>query len=160
MVAAVNGAVRAGGIGLMAACDLVVVHESVSFALTEVRIGVAPAMISVPILRRVPPPQIAASFLTGENFDAHEARSIGLISHVTDDVDATVAHLTHGIRCGAQQAVAATKALLRTVPSLDRDTAFTQMTELSNELFASDDAAEGIAAFREKRRPGWHPDAD
>lgn len=158
-IAAVNGAVRAGGIGLMASCDLVVVHESVSFALTEVRIGVAPAMISVPILRRVQPSQIAAAFLTGEVFDAAEARAIGLISHVTADVEATVAELTHGIRCGARRAVAETKAMLRTVPELDRDAAWERMTELSNELFASDDAVEGMAAFREKRRPAWHPDA-
>jgi len=159
-IAAVNGAVRAGGIGLMASCDLVVVHESVSFALTEVRIGVAPAMISVPILRRVQPSQIAAAFLTGENFDANEARSIGLVSHVTDDVEATVTALTYGIRCGAKRAVAETKAMLTTVPTLDRDAAFDQMTLLSNELFASADATEGMAAFREKRRPAWHPDAE
>jgi len=159
-IAAVNGAVRAGGIGLMASCDLVVVHQSVSFALTEVRIGVAPAMISVPILRRVQPSQIAAAFLTGEAFDATEARSIGLVSHVTDDVEATVAELTYGIRCGAKRAVAETKAMLTRVPNLDRVTAFAQMTELSNELFASDDAAEGMAAFRDKRRPAWHPDAE
>ena len=73
-VAAVDGAVRAGGIGLMASCDLVVVHRSVTFALTEVRIGVAPAIISVPILRRVAPSRIAAAMLTGEPFDADEAR--------------------------------------------------------------------------------------
>ncbi len=157
-IAAVNGAVRAGGIGLMASCDLVVVHESVTFALTEVRIGVAAAMISVPILRRVPPSRLAAAFLTGETFDAHEARSVGLITHATDDVDATVAELCHGIRCGARRAVAETKRILRLVPALDRDDAFAQMTELSNELFAGPDAAEGMAAFREKRRPAWHPD--
>ena len=53
-----------------------------------------------------------------------------------------------------------TKAMLTRVPNLDRVTAFAQMTELSNELFASDDAAEGMAAFRDKRRPAWHPDAE
>ena len=64
-IAAVDGAVRAGGIGLMASCDLAVVRRDVTFALTEVRIGVAAAMISVPILRRVPPAKIAAAMLTG-----------------------------------------------------------------------------------------------
>ncbi|MFP5487564.1 MAG: enoyl-CoA hydratase-related protein, partial [Acidimicrobiia bacterium] len=96
-IAAVNGAVRAGGIGLMASCDLVVVHPSVTFALTEVRIGVAAAIISVPILRRVPPGKIAAAMLTGEPFDAAEARDIGLVSHVADDVDATVDRLCDGV---------------------------------------------------------------
>ena len=72
-IAAVKGAVRAGGIGLMAACDLVVVDESTTFALTEVRIGVAPAIISVPILRRVAPSRIASAMLTGEPFDARRS---------------------------------------------------------------------------------------
>jgi enoyl-CoA hydratase/carnithine racemase len=154
-IAAVDGAVRAGGIGLMAACDLVVVQSSTTFALTEVRIGVAAAIISVPILRRVPPAKIAAAMLTGEAFDAHEARAMGLVSHVTDDVGAVVAALCDGIRAGAPAAVAATKHLLRTVPGLERDEAFARMSALSNELFNGPDAAEGMAAFADKRSPSW-----
>jgi len=154
-VAAVGGAVRAGGIGLMASCDLVVVHRSVTFALTEVRIGVAPAIISVPILRRVAPSRIAAAMLTGEPFDADEARSVGLITHVTDDVAATTASLCAGITAGAPRAVAETKRLLHAVPGLDRATAFERMRALSDELFSGPDAAEGMAAFREKRPPRW-----
>lgn len=154
-IAAVDGAVRAGGIGLMASCDLVVVHADVTFALTEVRIGVAAAMISVPILRRVPAPRIAAAFLTGEPFDAAEARSMGLVSHVTDDVAATVGDLLDGIMRGAPRAVAETKRMLHHVPTLERDEALRQMTALSDELFAGPDAVEGMAAFREKRAPSW-----
>jgi enoyl-CoA hydratase/carnithine racemase len=159
-IAAVEGAVRAGGIGLMASCDLVVVDATVTFALTEVRIGVAAAIISVPILRRVPAGKIAAAMLTGEVFDAEEARSIGLVTHVTDDVPAQVAALTDGIRLGAPRAVRETKRLLRDVPRLDRDVAFEQMRALSDELFAGPDAREGMAAFRERRAPVWPtPDA-
>ena len=158
-IAAVDGAVRAGGIGLMASCDLVVVHRDVSFALTEVRIGVAAAMISVPILRRVPVSRITAAFLTGEVFDAEEARSMGLVTHVSDDVAATVDTLVAGIRAGAQRAVAETKRMLHHVPTLDRDEAMTEMIALSNELFAGPDAAEGMAAFAEKRLPRWNPAA-
>lgn len=154
-IAAVDGAVRAGGIGLMASCDLVVVDTSVTFALTEVRIGVAAAIISVPILRRVAPGSIAAAMLTGEVFDANEARSIGLVTHVADDVTATVGHLCDGVRAGAPAAVAATKRILADVPTLDRATAFGRMQVLSEELFQGADAAEGMAAFREKRRPSW-----
>ena len=143
----------------MASCDLGVVDRSVTFALTEVRIGVAAAIISVPILRRVPAPRIAAAMLTGEPFDAVEARSIGLITHVTDDVAATVVELVAGVRAGATRAVAETKALLTLVPTLPRDEAFDRMAALSTELFSGPDAAEGMAAFREKRRPAWHPDA-
>jgi enoyl-CoA hydratase/carnithine racemase len=154
-IAAVDGAVRAGGIGLMASCDLVVVAASTTFALTEVRIGVAPAIISVPILRRVPPSRIASAMLTGEAFDATEARSIGLVTHVADDVGTAVAGILDGIRAGAPGAVAATKRLVHTVPAMERDDAFSVMGRLSNELFTSAEAAEGMAAFVEKRPPRW-----
>lgn len=156
-IAAVKGPVRAGGIGLMASCDLVVVAPSVDFAFTEVRIGVAPAMISVPILRRVSPAHLAAPFLTGEVFDAEHARQIGLVSHVADDVDATVTELCRGILSGAPGAVAATKRLLHEVPALGLDEAFDQMQRLSEELFQGPEAAEGMAAFVEKRPPSWRP---
>jgi methylglutaconyl-CoA hydratase len=154
-IAAVNGAVRAGGIGLMASCDLVVVHESTTFALTEVRIGVAPAIIAVPILRRVPPSLIAAAMLTGEAFDAHSACRMGLVTHVSGDVVSTVDDICDGILQGAPTAVAATKRALHTVPGMERGAAFAAMASLSNEMFNGPDAAEGMAAFAEKRRPSW-----
>jgi enoyl-CoA hydratase/carnithine racemase len=154
-IAAVEGAVRAGGIGLMASCDLVVVRSDVTFALTEVRIGVAPAIITVPILRRVLASRITAAMLTGEAFDAAEARDMGLVTHVSDDVPATVATLVDGIRAGAPRAVAITKRLLHQIPNQPRDAAFVEMCALSEELFRGPDAAEGMAAFREKRQPSW-----
>lgn len=154
-IASVNGAVRAGGIGLMAACDLVVVHDSTTFALTEVRIGVAPAIIAVPILRRVAPSRIAAAMLTGEAFDAEAARQIGLVTHVSSDVVSTVDDLCEGVLRGSPAAVAATKRVLHTVAAMERDAAFEAMAALSNEMFNSPDAAEGMAAFAEKRLPSW-----
>jgi enoyl-CoA hydratase len=154
-IAVVDGAVRAGGIGLMAACDLVVVNSATTFALTEVRIGVAAAIISVPILQRVPPGKIAAAMLTGEQFDAEEARSMGLVTHVCDDTQAVVETLCAGILKGAPQAVTATKELLHSVPGLERDKAFESMRLLSEEFFSSPDAAEGMQAFAEKREPVW-----
>ena len=159
-IAAVRGAVRAGGIGLMASCDLVVVDASVDFALAEVRIGVAPAIIAVPILRRVAPGRIAAAMLTGERFDAARARDIGLVTHVTSDVVETVDEICDGVRRGAPDAVAATKRLLASVPGTDRATAFSEMRALSERLFSSADAAEGMAAFAERRAPRWSPEAN
>jgi enoyl-CoA hydratase len=158
-IASVKGAVRAGGIGLMASCDLVVVAASVDFAFTEVRIGVAPAIISVPILGRANASLLRAPFLTGERFDAQRALSIGLVTHVgtdSDDVDRIVAELCAGVLAGAPRAVAETKRLMRIVPTLGRDVAFEQMRTLSESLFQGADAAEGMAAFLEKRRPAWH----
>lgn len=154
-IAAVDGAVRAGGIGLMAACDLVVVNTATTFALTEVRIGVAAAIISVPILRRVAPGSIATAMLTGASFDAAEARAMGLVTTVSDDVTSAVAELCDGIRHGAPAAVAATKRLLREVPMLERGAAFAAMQQLSESLFDGSDAAEGMRAFAEKRLPSW-----
>ena len=158
-IAAVKGPARAGGVGLMSCCDLVVVQQDITFAFTEVRIGVAAAIISVPILRRASGSRLASAFLTGEEFDASFAREVGLITHVTDDVDGTVAALCAGIRMGAPRAVAESKRMLRVVPALDRDDAFEQMRALSDELFASADGMEGMTAFAEKRRPSWQPPA-
>lgn len=152
-IAVVEGAVRAGGIGLMAACDLVVVATDTTFAFTEVRIGVAPAIISVPILARCPWSKLAAPFLTGEAFDAAAARDIGLVTHVADDVSAAVRALTAGILAAAPGAVAATKRLLRDAAELDE--AFESMRHLSEALFASEEGREGMAAFAEHRPPRW-----
>ena len=80
---------------------------------------------------------------------------VGLVTHVTGDVGATVAALCDGIRMGAPRAVAETKRMLRAVPDLPRDEAFERMRALSDELFAGPDAAEGMAAFAEKRPPAW-----
>lgn len=154
-IAVVNGAVRAGGVGLMAACDLVVVAPQVTFALTEIRIGVTPAIVSVPIMRRVAASRLAGPYLTGEAFSAEQALSMGLVTHVSDDIDATVAGLCAGIRAGAPRAVAQAKRLLRAVPGLDRETAFNEMQELSESMFRGPDAQEGMLAFREKRSPIW-----
>lgn len=154
-IAAVDGPVRAGGVGLMAACDLVVVNSAVTFAFTEVRIGVAPAIISVPILARCGWSKLAAPFLTGETFDAPAARDMGLVTHVADDVTGAVKTLVTGILAGAPRAVAASKRLLRN-PS----TSYADMTVLSESLFRSDEAAEGMRAFAEKRPPSWAAPAD
>ncbi len=148
-IAAVQGPVRAGGIGLMAACDLVVVQSDVTFAFTEVRIGVAPAIISVPILARCGWSKLAAAFLTGELFDAAAAREIGLVTHVADDVPAAVDALVRGVLAGAPNAVAETKRLLHGTPDM------AAMQRLSEALFQSDEAKEGMRAFAEKRPPDW-----
>jgi enoyl-CoA hydratase/carnithine racemase len=154
-IAAVKGPARAGGVGLMASCDLVVVRPDADFAFTEVRIGVAPAIISVPILRRVNWSAIAAPFLTGERFDAHEARRIGLVTHVAEDVDAEVRRLCDGVLKGGPIAVAATKRLLRQDTGAPFLPALDDMAVLSDGLFRSDEGMEGMRSFLEKRLPRW-----
>ncbi len=154
-IAAVKGPARAGGVGLMASCDLPVVRSDIVFAFTEVRLGLAAAIISVPILRRANGSKLASAFLTGEQFGAELARDAGLITHVTDDVDATVAALCDGIKMGAPRAVAETKRMLRAVPEMPLEEAFPSMQALSEELFNGPDGAEGMAAFAEHRKPRW-----
>lgn len=154
-IAALKGAVRAGGVGLMASCDLVVVDQSVTFAFTEVRIGVAPAMIAVPILRRVNATRLAAPFLTGESFDVWTALDMGLVTHVRDDVDGEVERLCAAVQAGAPGAVAATKRILREVPGVPVGEGLALMRQRSDELFATEEAAEGMAAFLAKRPPSW-----
>ena len=149
-IAVVNGSVRAGGVGIMAACDIVVVDRAVTFAFTEVRIGVAPAIISVPILARCGWSKLTAPFLTGETFDAATAKDMGLITHVSDDVAVTTAILVAGILAGAPGAVAAAKRVLR-----QPQPTMAEMIELSAALFGSAEAAEGMRAFAEKRPPSW-----
>ncbi|MFM2072114.1 MAG: hypothetical protein RLZZ623_2377 [Actinomycetota bacterium] len=148
-IAAVQGPVRAGGIGLMASCDLVVVQPDVTFAFTEVRIGVAPAIISVPILQRCQWSKIAGPFLTGEIFDARAALDMGLVTHVASAVPAAVHTLVTGILAGAPGAVGATKRLLRGTQT------WSEMQSLSERLFTSAEAAEGMRAFAERRPPAW-----
>ena len=149
VIAAVDGPVRAGGIGLMAACDLVVVNSSITFAFTEVRIGVAPATITWPILQRCGWSKLAAPYLTGEVFDAGRALDMGLVTHVTDDVTSTTTELCRNILLGGPKAVAVTKTLLRGAHTI------AELQTLSESLFLSDEGREGMAAFAEKRQPKW-----
>jgi methylglutaconyl-CoA hydratase len=159
VIARVNGHARAGGLGLIAAADMAVAPESSTFAFTEVRVGVAPAMILVPALRVMDRRFLARMTLTGERFGAHEAVAAGLLSAVTADgeaaLDEWVAERTTAIRQGAPGAVRATKGLLRDLPHDAWSEGLTTAAALSAELFAGAEAAEGMEAFLQKRRPSW-----
>ncbi|MFE6285724.1 enoyl-CoA hydratase family protein [Streptomyces sp. NPDC057877] len=155
VVARVTGHVRAGGLGLLAACDIAAASTAATFAFTEVRIGVAPAVISLPLLPRTDPRALARYYLTGERFDAPEAARIGLLTAAGDDVDAVLAPVLDGLRRSAPQALAETKRLLtaRVLEAFDRDA--TELTALSARLFTSAQAREGMTAFLERRDPEW-----
>jgi methylglutaconyl-CoA hydratase len=154
VIARVGGPARAGGIGLLAACDLAVAARSATFAFTEVRLGVVPAVISVPVLPLLTARAAAELFLTGEVFDADRALAAGLVTAVVDDgdLDAEVGRYAQMLALGAPGALAATKALLRN-PSTD----YAALGALSARHFAGPEGREGVAAFAEKRRPSWAP---
>jgi methylglutaconyl-CoA hydratase len=156
VVARVGGPARAGGIGLIAACDVAVAGRSATFAFTEVRLGVVPAVISVAVLPMLAPRAARELFLTGEVFDATRAAEIGLVTRVVDDgdLDAEVARYVDMLALGAPGALATTKDLLAH-PSKD----YAALSALSAERFASPEGREGVTAFAEKRRPSWAPPA-
>jgi len=156
VIAKVRGKARAGGIGLIAASDIAVAVPEADFAFTEVRLGLVPAVISVPILPRLLPRAVLELFLTGETFDAARAREIGLLNGVVDDLDAEVSRYTGMLRMCEPNALAATKAMVgrdRTGVAMADD--FAAMGQLSARHFASVEAQEGIAAFSAKRVPRW-----
>lgn len=155
VVARVTGHVRAGGLGLLAACDITAASTEATFAFTEVRIGVAPAVISLALLPRTDPRALARYYLTGERFDATEAARIGLLTVAGEDVDTALAPVLDGLRRAAPQALAETKQLLtaRVLETFDRDAA--DLTALSARLFASPQAREGMTAFLERWDPPW-----
>ncbi|MEW2391837.1 enoyl-CoA hydratase family protein [Streptomyces venezuelae] len=155
VIARVDGHVRAGGLGLLGACDLAAAGPASSFAFTEVHIGVAPAVISLPLLPRLDPSAAARYYLTGERFDAAEAARIGLVTVAGPDVDATVEPLLEGLRRAAPGALAETKKLL-TAKVLDAfDDQTDALTALSARLFGSAEAREGMTAFLERRERPW-----
>ncbi|KPI08889.1 Enoyl-CoA hydratase/isomerase [Actinobacteria bacterium OK074] len=158
VVARLTGHARAGGLGLLAACDLAVASATATFAFTEVRIGVAPAVISLTVLPRTDPRALARHYLTGTPFDAAEAVRTGLLTASAADgeeVDDVLAPLLDGLRRSAPEALAATKRLLtaKVLETFDRDAA--DLTALSARLFSSPQAREGMTAFLERREPAW-----
>lgn len=159
VVAKLDGPARAGGVGLVAACDIAVAADSATFAFSEVRIGVVPAVISVTVLPRLLPRAAAELFLTGETFDAQRAVAIGLINSTVAAmyVAAEVARYTTMLALGGPNALAATKRMLREPKPESLSEAFAQMQALSAPFFASDEGQEGITAFIQKRPPAWVP---
>lgn len=160
VVARVTGHVRAGGLGLLGVCDITAGGPQSSYAFTETRLGLAPAVISMPLLPRLDPRAASRYFLTAEPFDAAEAARIGLLTLHTGtdpnaDIDDALAPVLAGLRAASPQGLAATKALTAAAvrDALDRDGE--RLTALSAQLFASAEAREGITARFERREPAW-----
>jgi methylglutaconyl-CoA hydratase len=159
VLARVAGPARAGGIGLIAACDLAVAARSATFAFTEVRLGVIPAVISVTVLPRLLPRAAQELFLTGDVFDGARAAAVGLVTSAVPDeeLDTELQRYVNLLLQGAPGALAATKQLLHRPTSASLTAELASMTELSARHFASAEGREGVAAFAAKRRPSWVP---
>jgi methylglutaconyl-CoA hydratase len=157
VVCRVNGSARAGGIGLIAACDIAIAAESATFAFSEVRIGVTPAIIAVTCLRRMEPRAAAEYFLTGEAFGAPRAEQIGLLTRAVPEteLDEQAGRYAGLLLRGAPGALAATKTVLREAGTLPVAEGLARMARLSADRFASAEGQEGMAAFAERRDPSW-----
>lgn len=155
VVARIDGHVRAGGLGLVGAADIALASRTVSFAFTEVRIGVAPAMITLTTLGRMTERAASRYLLTGETFDATTAAEIGLITAAVADLDGATAALHDQFRKCSPQGLAETKPLTtRATREAIADRAV-DLAALSARLFGTDEAKEGMLAFLEKRSPSW-----
>jgi enoyl-CoA hydratase len=155
IVALIEGHVRGGGLGLVAACDLAVASLQSSFAFSEVRLGVAPSIISLTVLPRLTSRAASQYFLTGDRFDAAEAERIGLISAASEHPDVALEQLVTSLRLCSPVGLAETKKLTTRAILQGFDAQETSVTALSERLFSAEEAQEGIAAFKEGRPPRW-----
>jgi methylglutaconyl-CoA hydratase len=159
VVARLAGPARAGGVGMVAAADIAVAVRDATFAFTEVRIGIVPAVISLTVLPRLSARAAHELFLTGETFDAVRAATIGLINSAVaaDELDSEVSRYVKALTLGGPKALAATKELLSGPRPATPGAGFEAMNALSAGFFASEEGQEGITAFAQKRTPQWVP---
>ncbi|MFN2517924.1 MAG: enoyl-CoA hydratase family protein [Jatrophihabitantaceae bacterium] len=155
VIARIDGDVRAGGLGIVGACDIAVAGPKSSFAFTEARLGLAPAIISLTTLGRMNERAAARYYLTGERFDAATAAAAGLITAAVADADAEVAAIADALRACSPQGLAETKSLTTRATLAAFEHRAEQVRAQSARLFGSEEAREGMAAFRQRRPPSW-----
>ena len=158
LICRVAGTARGGALGFLACADAVVATSAASFAFSEVRLGVAPALVGALAMAKLGPGPLTPWLLTGQPFSAQAAHGIGLVTHLatgdgTDELDDLIAAL--GL--AAPGAVRATKALTRRFVGTDVPPLIDEMTALSAEQFDGPEGREGMAAFADKRQPSWVP---
>jgi methylglutaconyl-CoA hydratase len=157
-VARVQGDVFAGGMGLVAACDMAVSVDTATFCLSEVKLGLIPATISPYVIRSMGARAAHRYFLTAERFSAAEAHRIGFVHEVVsaDQLDAKVAELTQALSNASPNAVRSCKRLLQEVAGHDIEAPLIALTvEGIADIRASREGKEGVQSFLQKRKPGW-----
>lgn len=160
IVGRIDGHAVAGGVGLAAVFDISIARDDVLLGFTEVRVGVIPAIISVVCLPKMRRGDALEAFLRGRRFPATEAAELGLITRAVPaaDLDAAVDEVIDDLKRGGPTALGQAKQLVYEIPALPVDEAYRITAARSAALFGSDEAAEGMAAFLEKRRPSWAPE--
>ncbi len=157
VIAHVHGAALAGGMGLVAACDLAVAGPGAVFALTEVRLGLVPATIFPYLLRKIAPHHVLWAVLTAERFGPQRAADMGLVNDVSEDPSRVIARWADSLLAAGPQALARVKEMFTTVPGVSWEAARRYTIELIAAVRVSPEGEEGMRAFLEKRRPSWRP---
>jgi methylglutaconyl-CoA hydratase len=157
VVARVHGAAIGGGVGLVAACDIAIASENARFGFSEVKLGLAPAVISPYVVRKIGETHARALFVTGKRFDATHAKAIGLIHMVvpSERLDETLQDTLQELESGAPQAIRFCKALSLAIGKMDEEEARSYTSELIAHMRVSEEGQEGLSAFLEKRQPRW-----
>jgi methylglutaconyl-CoA hydratase len=162
IVGKIKGHVVGGGNGLAAALDIAIAQQDVKFGFTEVRLGVAPAIISVVCLPKMRRGEAMEAFLRGHRFPASRAAELGLISRAVpaDELDAAIEEVLADLRLGGPNALGFAKRLVYEVPAMDQKEAFAWTSDLSQRLFKGEEAAAGMKAFLKREKPPWATDGD
>jgi methylglutaconyl-CoA hydratase len=158
VIARVHGAAFGGGVGLLAACDMVFATENAAFCLSEVKLGLLPAVISPFVLKKIGQTHAQRYFLTAEKFNASEARRIGLISEVVPDeqaLDSQIAAIVQTLCANGPEAISQCKVLIEQVCRMDWERAVDITTKMIADRRTSKEGQEGMKAFLEKRPPAW-----
>lgn len=158
VIARVQGAAIGGGVGLVACCDIAIAADSAVFALSEVRLGLTPAVISPYVLRAIGERQARRYFVTAERFDAQKALQLGLVHEVVPAaaLGGRVDELTQAMRANGPQAMRAAKRLARDVSATHIDAALREETARRiSDIRAGEEGREGVSAFLDKRRARW-----
>ena len=158
IVARIHGAVRGGGLGLVAAADVAVAARTASFRFSEVKLGIIPAMVSPFVIAAIGERTARRYMLTGEEFDAAEACRIGLVHDVVEEVnlDARVERLLAQLRSSAPHAIPEVKKLVADMAEAPlNEEVVAESARRMAEIRATPEAQEGLSAFLEKRRPQW-----
>ncbi|MCA9519526.1 MAG: enoyl-CoA hydratase/isomerase family protein [Myxococcales bacterium] len=162
-IARIQGPVRGGGVGIISCCDIPLCTRAASFALTEVRLGLAPAVISPYVVRKIGVAAARELFVTGETFDADRAQRLQLVNHVFNserEMDRAITRLTSSVIKGGPVAVAECKNLALTMGEVPTDEALTTTTALIARLRAGEEGQEGMRSFLEKRAASWVLEAE
>jgi methylglutaconyl-CoA hydratase len=157
VVARINGSASGGGVGLVAVCDIAIAVEEARFAFSEVKLGIAPAVISPYVVRKIGESNARALFTTGERFSARRGHNIGLVHSVVpaDHLDDAIQNALAELLSSGPNALRACKTLASNVGRMGEEEARKYTTETIANLRVSEEGQEGLSAFLEKRAAGW-----